>query len=281
MRNLLNFLIRNLHWWLFLLLVVVSFVFIVQDSAYPRSVYLSSANRLTGSVYQLSSSVLSYVGLKAENEDLTGTMADMEARIQYLEEYIRNNIDSLATSAVLSDSLRTAHYSFLQAEVVNNSVNQVDNYITINKGRKDGVSPDMGVISATGAVGVVSLVSDHFSIIIPVLNSKSRLSCKIQKSSHFGPLTWDGANPRYAWLKNQPRHVLFQTGDTIVTSSFSSIFPPGIMVGTVADAKRENNDNFNSLKVELSTDFYTLKNVLVVRNTIQKEQLMLENSIVK
>lgn len=280
MRNLLNFFIRNSHWWLFLLLVGVSFFFILQDSAYQRSIYLSSANKITGSVYQLSSSLISYTGLKTENEDLTRVMADMEARIQSLEEYIRNNM-SVTSEAVLSDSLSVAQYSFIQAQVVNNSVSRSDNYITVNKGRADGIAPDMGVISATGAVGVVSMVSDHFSVIIPILNSKSRLSCMIRHSGHFGPLTWDGTNPRYAWLKNQPRHVLFQTGDTIVTSSFSSIFPPGIMVGTVAGSKKENNDNFNSLKVDLSTDFYTIKNVLVVKNSTQNEQLTLERSIGK
>lgn len=281
MRNLLNFLIRNSHWWLFLLLMVVSVAFMVQDSAYPRSVYLSSANEVTGSLFQVSSSVTSYIGLKTENEDLTERMAEMETRIQHLEEYIRNHHDSIKSDAAFSDTVGKANYLFLQAQVVNNSVTHVDNYITINKGRSEGVEPDMGVISATGAVGVVSLVSEHFAVIIPVLNSKSRLSCKIQKSNHFGPLMWDGDNPRYAWLKNQPRHVTFNVGDTIVTSAFSSIFPPGIMVGTVADSKKEGNDNFNSLKIALSTDFYTLKNVLVVKNNSQKEQLALEENVKK
>lgn len=281
MRNLLNFLVRNLHWWLFLLLVVASFALLLHDTAYPRSVYLSSANSVTGSVYRLSSSVTSYVGLKTENDDLMEKVAEMEARIQYLQEYISHRVDSVASKAVLSDSLGASGYTFVKAQVVNSSVAQADNYITINKGTADGVTSDMGVISATGAVGVVSLASEHFSIVIPILNSKSRLSCKIRKNNHFGPLVWEGGDPNFAWLMNQPRHVLFNTGDTVVTSGFSTIFPPDIMVGTIVDSKKENNDNFNSLKVALSTDFYTLKNVLVINNKNQKEQMELEANIVR
>jgi len=278
MRNLLNFLIRNSHWWLFLLLVVISFVLIVRDFAFPRSVYLSSANQVAGSVYRTSSSVTSYIGLREANESLMAVLSEKESRIQSLKEYIKHRADSIEASAILTDSLRLSVYSFIQARVVNNSVVNLDNYITINKGRVDGVKPDMGVISAEGTVGVVSRVSDHFAVVLSVLNSKSRVSCKILNNNHFGPLVWEGGDPAHAWLMNQPRHVIFHVGDTIVTSGYSTIFPSGIMVGTIVDSKKENNDNFNSLKIALSTNFYTLKNVLVVDNQRQAEQLELESN---
>ncbi len=278
MRNLITFLIKYAYWWLFLLLVLVSVELIVNDNIFQRSIYLSSANKVSGKIYNVSSSLTSYIGLKAVNEDLTNRSAEMEARIQFLEEYIRLKGDSLASNA-LKDTANFSDYSFLTAKVINNSISQIENYITLNKGSIHGVAPDMGVISPNGVIGVVSLVSKNFSVVIPILNPKFSLSCKIRKTNYFGPLVWDGIDARYAWLNNQPRHVPFNKGDTVVTSGFSAIFPEGIMVGIIEDSKKEKDDNFNSLKVKLSTDFYSLKEVLLVNNKKRKEQHELEGRI--
>ncbi len=281
MRNLINFLIRNAHWWLFLLLIFISVGLIVNDAAYPRSIYLSSANEVSGRVYQTSAALTSYIGLKTVNEDLNERVAEMEARIRYLEATIAKSRDSLSSSAILKDSMNVSDYTFITAQVVNNSVSQLENFITLDKGSAQGINRDMAVISATGVVGAVRLVSENFSVVIPILNPKFQLNCKLQRTNYFGPLVWDGINPRYAWLKNQPRHIEFTPGDTIVTSGFSAIFPPGIMVGTVIDTKKESDDNFNSLNIELSTDFQALKDVLVIGNKKQKEQRQLEGKLKK
>ena len=132
--------------------------------------------------------------------------------------------------------------------------------------------PDMGVVSERGVVGIVSTVSDHFSVIIPLLNPKFRLSCKVLGSSYFGSLSWNGRNTLYANLDELPRHVEFQKGDTIVTSGYSAVFPSGIIVGTVADFEKQHDDNFYSLQVELATDFQALNNVRIIKNFRQTEQ---------
>ncbi|MDR2627275.1 MAG: rod shape-determining protein MreC [Dysgonamonadaceae bacterium] len=280
MRNLIDFLIRNVHWWLFVLLMFVSAVLIMRDNAYQRSIYLSSANEVCGGIYSLSSSLTSYVGLQKDNEALLKRMTEMEARIQELEAYIRDRYDTTAYLPILERSgLYASGYTFVPAHVVNNSVTKTDNYITLDKGTEDGVGTDMGVISSAGVVGVVSLVSDHYSVVIPILSSKSFLSCKIQRTNHFGPLVWDGKSPRFACLNNVPRHVDFSVQDTIVSSGFSDILPENIMVGTVAEYEKNESDEFHSLKIALSTDFHSLKEVLVIGKKSKEEQDELERRI--
>jgi rod shape-determining protein MreC len=280
MRNLIDFLIRNVHWWLFVLLVTVSSVLTVKTNAYQRTVYLSSANKICGSVYSVSAALTAYVGLRTANNDLLRRMATLESRIQELETFIGNQYDTAAYRSIVDRSGFHSGYTFIPARVINNSVSQTDNYITLDKGAADGVSADMGVISSTGVVGVVSLVSDHYAVVIPILNSKSFLSCKIRRTNHFGPLVWDGKSPRFAWLNNVPRHIDFLVGDTIVSSGFSDILPENIPVGTVA-AYDKGGDEFSSLKIALSTDFHALKGVLIIGNKHKEEQRELERSVKK
>ena len=142
----------------------------------------------------------------------------------------------------------------------------------LSKDRKTGVEPDMGVVSERGVVGIVSTVSDHFSVVIPLLNPKFKLSCKVLGSSYFGTLSWNGRNARFANLDELPRHVEFEKGDTIVTSGYSAIFPSGIIVGKVVNFEKQHDDNFYSLEVELATDFQALNNVRIIKNYRQAEQ---------
>lgn len=282
MHNLINFIVKNVHWFLFGLLVVISFFLIVRENGYQRSVYLSSANEISGRVYSLSNVVTSYIGLKTANTDLTERIAELETRVRFLEGYIWEHNDSIGAIPILRDSVHTLGYVYMKARVVNNVIFLGSgNYITLDKGEKDGIAPDMGVISATGIVGVVNVVSDNFSVVIPVLNPKLRLNCKVKSSNYFGPLLWSGNNPRYAYLEELPRHITFNIGDTIVTSGFSSIFPEGIMVGIISASKKQKDDNYNSLQVELSTDFGSLSEVLVIKNKNQAEQKRVEKEAMK
>ncbi|MEG1380033.1 MAG: rod shape-determining protein MreC, partial [Bacteroidales bacterium] len=167
-------------------------------------------------------------------------------------------------------------YDFIMAQVINNSISQMENYITLNKGSKDGVTPQMGVVDQNGIIGIVSLVSDHYSVVISLLNTKLRLSAKVKGSDYFGSLVWDGESGQYAVLEELPRHVEFKEGDTIVTSGYSAAFPEGLPVGVIAGYSRQHNDNFYALKIKLAADFYRLNDVRVIINNQQKEQLELE-----
>jgi rod shape-determining protein MreC len=184
--------------------------------------------------------------------------------------------DTVAFRGFTPDSTEVFDFDFISAEVVSNSISSQFNYITINKGKADGIAPDMGVVSSKGVVGIVSVVSDHYAVILPVLNPKFRLSCKVLRSNNFGSLTWNGRDPRMADLEELPRHVVFQKGDTVVTSGYSAIFPSGIRVGTIAAHKKQRDDNFYTLEVLLATDFTSLQHVRIINNKRQKEQIEVE-----
>lgn len=277
MRKLLDFLVRKRHWFLFILLEIVSFVLIYRNNAYQRSIIFSSGNLVTGHIASVSGAVTSYLNLKQTNRELLDRNGRLEQEVLRLrQEMAAMRGDSAAFRGYAPDSTETFAYRSLTAQVVSNSVSRLSNYLVIDKGRKDGVAPDMGVVSQNGVVGVVASVSDHFAVIISLLNPKFRLSCKVAGNNSFGSMAWDGRDIGFANLEELPRHVEFQKGDTIVTSGYSAIFPAGIVVGTVESHEKQHDDNFYSVRVKLSTDFSSLAYVRVISNYRQEEQLNLE-----
>ena len=174
-----------------------------------------------------------------------------------------------------------ADYQLFKAHVIKNSLNLVDNYITLDKGSSSGIRSEMGVVDGNGIVGIVYETSPSYSVVISVLNSKSNISCKIIGSDYFGYLKWEHGDSRYAYLKDLPRHAEFNLGDTVVTSGFSTVFPEGIMVGTVDDMSDSNDGLSYLLKIKLATDFGKLSDVRVVARTGQEEQKKLENKVMK
>ena len=277
MRKLLEFLVEKRHWFLFVLLEIVSFMLIYHNNAYQRNIIFGSANAVTGRISSISAYVISYMNLREKNAALLERNGQLEMDLLRLQDRLDMlSVDTLTFKGFASDSTEQFPYDFIVAEVVNNSVSHLSNYITINKGRRDGIAPDMGVVSERGVVGIVSTVTDRFAVIIPLLNPKSRLSCKVLGSSYFGSLNWNGRDTRCANLKELPRHVEFQKGDTIVTSGYSSVFPAGLIVGTVSDFEKQHDDNFFSLEVELSTDFASLSSVRIIKNYNQAEQRNVE-----
>ena len=245
MRKLLEFLIGKRHWFLFILLEAVSLMLVYRNNAYQRNIIFSSANVVTGYIASISGSVTSYLNLRDINKELLERNGQLELQMLDLQDQLDALIaDTVSFKGFAPDSTEQFPYSFVVADVVNNSVTHLSNYITVDKGKLDGIMPDMGVVSERGVVGIVSTVSDHFSVIIPLLNPKFRLSCKVLGSSYFGSLSWNGRNTLYANLDELPRHVEFQKGDTIVTSGYSAVFPSGIIVGTVADFETQHDIHY-------------------------------------
>ena len=277
MRKLLEFLVGKRHWFLFILLECVSLMLVYRDNKYQRNIMLSSANRVVAYMASISGTVSSYVHLREINKELLERNGRLELQLLDLQEQVESLIaDTAQFEGFVPDSTERFPYSFVRADVVNNSVTQPLNYVTIDKGRLDGIAPDMGVVSDKGVVGIVVAVSDHFSVIISLLNLKFKLSCKLLGSNYFGSLNWNGRDVSYANLDELPRHVEFLKGDTIVTSGYSAVFPPGIMVGTVIDYEKQHDDNFYSLRVKLATDFPALRSVRVIQNFRQAEQIDIE-----
>lgn len=280
MRNLFNFILRNSHWLVAILLVAFSLYLIFAHNSYQRSVYLTSANNVSGWFYEKSNHIASFFRLKNNNAQLLKHTAELERKIYGLQALLDSltTADSIDMEAFVPDSVATAQFDFIPAEVVNLSFSGVNNFITLNKGAAQGIKPDMGVISQDGVVGVVSNVSSNFSVVIPVINPKFRLSAKLKNSENYGSVSWDGKNIRQAQLRELPKHEVFQQGDTVLTS-FSRIFPRNLIIGFVQDIGVSGDDNFKTFNVQLATDFYSLQDVLVIADMFYEEQKTLEEMV--
>lgn len=270
MRNLLEFLMRYSHCFLFVLLEVVCCVLLFRFNNYQGSVYFSSANRVCGTLYDISGDITGYFHLKAVNDTLTDRNLDLEHEVATL----RATLAELTADSTMTDSMSRAalaDYRRIKAHVVNNTLDRADNFITIDRGSADGIRPEMGVVSGKGIVGIVGKTASRHSLVISLLNSQSNISCKIKHSGYFGYLRWDGHDVRYTYLRDMPRHAECHKGDTIVTSGYSSIFPEGLFVGVVEDIADSNDGLSYLLKVRLATDFGRLRDVRVIVSPVQAD----------
>ncbi len=275
MRTLINFLIRHSSWIVFAIYVIISCVLLIKNNPYQRSVYLSSANRVSVWVFDAKSDVTSYIGLRGVNKEMQLRNGELEMEVINLREQL-NNYRALEREDSLRNDTALRDYDFTVARVINNSVSQINNYITLDKGSLDGIRPEMGVVNQNGVLGIINVVGEHHSVAISILNPKLRLSCKVKGSDYFGSLVWNAEDARYAILEEMPRHVVFEKGDTIVTSGYSSVFPEGLMVGTISDYEKQRNDNFYVLRVELSPDFSNLGYVRIISSRMKEEQDKIE-----
>ena len=278
MRNLLDFILKNSHSFLFILLEVLCLVLLFRFNNYQGSVYFTSANRFCGFVYETTSQVTGYFHLKAINDSLTERNIKAEQELVAL----RRQVMELSGDTVKFDSLTATvlqGFNLIKAHVVNNSLNRADNYLTIDCGSSDGLLPEMGVVNGLGVVGIVDKTASHHALVISLLNSKSNVSCKIKGREYFGYLRWDGKDSRFSWLRDLPRHAVCHKGDPIVTSGYSAIFPEGIMVGTV-DKVLDSNDGLSYLvRVKLAVDFGRLNDVRIIFRKGMEEQQQLEKEI--
>lgn len=274
MHNLTEFLAKHNHWFVFLVLEVVSMVLLFRYNSYQGSVWFSSANAVTGKVYEWDSAVESYFSLLGVNSQLTQRNAFLEQQVRMLDDSIARLTRSKEVAvARLSNMVPFQGCRLIPAKVVANMVNRYDNLITIDKGSADGVKRDMGVVCGMGVVGIVYLVSEHYSIVIPALNSHSNISCTIQRRGYFGYLRWRGGSSQLAYLEDVPRHAHFKLGDNVVTSGYSSVFPPGVMVGKVLHVFNSADGLSYRVQVKLSTDFARLRDVCLVDDSALQERI--------
>lgn len=252
---------------LFLFLEFVAFVFIIRTHSYHQSKYLNSTNAMSGYLLQKSNNIHSYFGLKNDNQ----LLIQENLRLKNELEQLRQN--SIPVTQVKTDTLRK--YSYISADVINNQYLNRNNILTLNKGKKDGIKPNMGVILPNGIVGITLQASDHFSTVLSLLNSKPSFNVKFKKNNHFGSLQWNGKSYTHAQLWDIPIQADVKVGDTIVSGGLSKIFPDEIPVGTVSEVKITNK-KYDLINVKLFGDFSALSTVYVVINNFQKEQTDLE-----
>ncbi|MGN0033491.1 MAG: rod shape-determining protein MreC [Candidatus Limimorpha sp.] len=238
---------------LFVILETLCFIMMTYSLPFHNRKMVNACNELTGGMDELLSNWNDYLNLKRENERL----ASHNAQLLHL---IGNAPDSVQLFRDNGD------FSFLHAHVIDNNIYATNNYMVIDKGRLDGVCPDMGVISDNGIVGIVVNASNHYASVMSLLNSYSSISCRFLANQHIATLAWDNNDYRYGVLKDIPSHLIINKGDTVVTSGFSNTFPADIMVGTIEDYYKYDNDVFSLAKIKFATNFSTIRHVYVVKN---------------
>ena len=254
---------------IFILLEIVSFSLIIRHNEYQRAIFSESASTLFGNISSTIRSIKDYFRLKEMNESLANENILLKNRLEKYE-FLR---DTIIHGTVVQDSIPV--YEYIGAKQVNATYNRTKNYITLNQGRKNGLQKEMAVCTPEGIVGLIQDLSDHFAVVIPLINVDSRISAKIKKNNYYGSLQWDGNDYAYSYLNDIPYHVEVNAGDTIVTSGLSKIFPEGIVVGYVESVDKETA-NFLKIKVKLAVDFKRINHVYVILNNKKNEQTSLE-----
>ncbi len=269
MRNLLNFLMKYSTWFVFTFYVLVSLILLFSFNSYQGSVYLTSANAVTGTINESMSEVTGYFNLRQINRELQQSNASLANEVLNL----KNEIKHLRT--LVDDSIPYSRFpkrfDFETASVINNSTRHPRNYFTINKGSADGIAPGMGIVDQNGVVGIVNVCGKHTSRVISVLTKDQHFSVKLKGTQFVGSLTWKEKDPGTAWVEEIPRHARYRIGDTIVTSGFSTTFPEGIPVGVVMSQVHGSDNNFFTLKIKLSSDFNNLTTVRVIKDNLKAE----------
>ncbi len=275
MRSLLQLLARYSILLMFLALETLSLILAVKNSEYQRSRFFTSANSISGWTYSIATNISDYFHLKGENEKLNEEVA----RLQNENNALKNTIIGLQENKPQDYIYSDLDKEFINGKVINVNKNKAHNYLTINKGTRDGVNADMGVISGNGIVGIVSASNERFSIVIPVINTSLHISCKVKGSNHIGSLSWDGKDYRYANLEDLAKHIVVNAGDTIATSGYTTNFPEDMLVGVIEEVKTSPSDAYHKVRVRLATDFSSLSQVSIVKNNTIEEQLSIEQTI--
>ncbi len=270
MRSLLNFFYTYHFIILFLLMEFFSFFLLIQYNDYQKASFLNSSNQISGIVYKKFSSISQYLSLKDKNLQLMNIITD--SRNTSLTSFKQDKVSLIN----VYDTIYQQQYQFLNASVINNSVNKANNFLTLNIGRKQGIDKGMAVVSPEGIVGVVKDVSANYASVISLLNQNLKISAMFKKSGYFGSINWNGANYQYITFSELPSHVSVSIGDTVITSGYSAMFPKGELVGIVSEVDKSDTGEFLEVKVQLAVDFKKLEHVMVIKNLLYQEQIQLE-----
>ncbi|MFA6404230.1 MAG: rod shape-determining protein MreC [Salinivirgaceae bacterium] len=270
MRSLLNFFYTYHFIILFLLMEFFSFFLLIQYNDYQKASFLNSSNQISGIVYKKFSSISQYLSLKDKNLQLMNIITD--SRNTSLTSFKQYKVPLIN----VYDTIYQQQYQFLNATVINNSVNKSNNFLTLNIGRKQGIDKGMAVVSPEGIVGVVKDVSANYASVISLLNQNLKISAMFKKSGYFGSINWNGANYQYITFSELPSHVSVAIGDTVITSGYSAMFPKGELVGIVSEVDKSETGEFIEVKVQLAVDFKKLQHVMVIKNFLLQEQIQLE-----
>jgi rod shape-determining protein MreC len=264
--NLVRFLKRFHFFLLFLLLQGIAMALLVQSNHYQIGQFKRFYNEFSGSIFRSYDNLTGYVNLRRSNIELSRENARLRSQIAQSYQIFDRKIFTV------NDTTYRLQYEYVHARIISNSTNRRNNYVMINKGSLHGIIEGMAVISPTGVVGIVKVVSNNFSSVMSLLHSDSRLSARIKRNNFStGSISWNGRTPGVSQMTEVPPHIDVQIGDTVVTSGFSLDFPEGILIGTVSRIHTRPTDNFHTLDITLSTNFHTINHVYIVRNLARGE----------
>jgi rod shape-determining protein MreC len=283
MERLVELLLRFKSGLLFLILQIISIVMMVQLNQHHNIILGNITQDISGEYQSKRDGFYAYFDLSSENQQLLYQNKRLKESYLSLRQELetRKNISPLKSAyRVIPDSLFPVHsFQFIPCQIVNNTVDRSYNFITINKGYRNGIKKGMGLISEDGVLGMVISVSEHYALAMSVLNKNFKLSAKINHENFFGSLVWKGGSPSYASLEYIPLHVNIRKGDTIITTGFSSIFPEGFMVGIIDDYEENSEDGFYEISVQLNTSIGGVYHAYAIANIHKNEIDSLENSI--
>ncbi len=270
MHNLLEFFRKYNYLFLFLLLEAASFSLLFRFNSYQGSVWFSAANSVVAEINGWYDHVVSYLHLQTVNRELTAENLRLQQENNSLREALTTAIrDTSVTEHIMAE--RLAGYELIPATVVSNSRERTNNYLVIDRGEADGVHSEMGVVGGGGVVGIVYLTGPHHSLVIPVTNRKSSISCRVRGQRYFGYLQWEGNSLRKACVDDIPRYAKIRKGECIETSGYSAVFPPGIFVGRISGIHNSSDGQSYKLEVNLGTDFANLRDVNVISTPYKAE----------
>jgi len=265
MERLLNFIFEYRAFFTFLLLELSCAWLVVENNQYQSTKYFNSSNQIAANIIGFSQGVREYFSLRTINEELAAENANLRTQLERKNQLGEHVIQNL-------DTARINQYEYVSAKVVGNSTSLYKNFITIDKGAVDGVVSGMAAISNMGAVGKVKSVSDHYSVLISLLNVDEQVSSVIKKTNQLGSVRWDGVNMRYSNLLFIPRHATPVIGDSVITSGYNAVFPDGILVGIISEATLKEEAPFWDIRLELSQDFGRLSFVEIIKSRLKNEQ---------
>ncbi|WP_452225212.1 rod shape-determining protein MreC [Lacinutrix chionoecetis] len=258
MQQIVNFILRNKTFLLFALLLFISLLLTIQSHSYHRSRFITSANFLSGGLYTTSNNITDYFGLREQNILL-------QEENNKLKSILFNSENNEAAAFIDSTSF-SKHYVFVPAQVIKNSYAATNNILLVNKGKKDSIKQDLGVITSKGILGIIEKSSANYATVLSILNTTSSISAQLKKTNHFGSLSWNGNSPQTIQLTEIPKIAPVAKGDTIITSGRSAIFPKGIPVGTISNFKLDTAENYYEIEITLFNDMTNIEHVYIIEN---------------
>lgn len=268
--NLIDFIRKYCYIFLFILFETISMILLFRFNSYQGSVWFSAANSVAAGISSTYSNVMNFFNLEQINQELTAQNIALQRETEHLRQsLITATKDTTITEKLMREKL--VGYNMVPATVVSNSAERSNNYLVIDRGEKDGIRPEMGVVGGGGVVGIIYLTGPHHSLVIPVTNRKSSISCRVRGQNYFGYLQWDGSSMLSAYVDDVPRYAKVKVGQAIETSGYSAVFPPGIFVGRVRTIRNSTDGQSYRLDVTLGTNFANLRDVLVVTTPYKAE----------